>query len=185
MADLSEFSDEEQKLLVSLPYKVGAWISQSDDVGGDQDDEMEMQALHDVISGLSKLHEDMPFVHKIAAHTLASRELWPIWANQTFNVPEECGQTMVLLQKRAEERAVKNYASILMQIAYSVAEAWGEFGDMEDQSAAGLGAVVGKITGLFSRGERDVAKGSGHAANISASEDSCIMQLSEVLDEYL
>lgn len=177
MTSLNDFSDEERTLLISLPYKVGVWVSHSDDAEGEQDDELEMESLEKIIAEVSKHHEDMPFVHQIARGTLSAREHWPIWANNSFHVLDECAKAIALLNARVEERAVNNYRKTLLEIAHTVAEAWGEFGGgLEEEPEGGFGALVGKISGLFSKDDD-----TNHAMNISAAEDSSIAQLAAVL----
>lgn len=177
MTSLSDFSDEERALLVSLPYKVGVWISQADDVEGESDDEHEMQALERIITEVSKHHEDMPFVHQIAQATLKSRDHWPVWENQSFHVLDECSKAMALLASRVEKRAQDNYRKTLLEIAHSVAEAWGEFDGGAGESAEGISAIVGKIAGMFGK-QQDTS----HAMNVSAAEDSSLAQLAAVLE---
>lgn len=177
MTSLSDFSDEERALLVSLPYKVGVWISQADDVEGESDDEHEMQALERVISEVSKHHEDMPFVHQIAQATLQSKEHWPVWENQSFHVLDECAKAMALLSARVENSAQDNYRKTLLEIAHSVAEAWGEFDGGAADTAEGIGAIVGKFATMFGK-QQD----KSHVMNVSAAEDSSLAQLSAVLE---
>lgn len=46
---LENFSKEQQDFLVALPYRVGLWISATDDTGGHESDAVEKQALEQVI----------------------------------------------------------------------------------------------------------------------------------------
>ncbi len=176
MTSLSDFSDEERTLLVSLPYKVGIWVSHADDTEGEQDDDVEMDALERIIREVAKHHEDMPFVHQIARETLKSKDKWPAWTDESFHVLKSCEKAMVLLKSRAEERTVNNYRKSLLEIAQTVAEAWGEFGGANAEAPAGFGALVGKISGMFGKND-----GTNHAMNVSAAEDSSLSQLAAVL----
>lgn len=177
MTSLSEFSDEQRVLLASLLYKVGIWISHADDTEGDRDDDLEERALEQIITEVSKHHEDMPFVHQIAQLTLSSKDKWPVWADYNFHVLDECKQAMTLLTSRVEERIYKNYRKTLLEIAQTVAEASGEFAALEEDPK-GFSALVGKVTGMLGGGNDE-----SHAMNISAAEDSSLAQLAEALDD--
>ena len=61
MTTLSDFSASELELLVSLPYKVGVYVSHADDEDGEVDDEREMAALESCIKAIASLREDKPF----------------------------------------------------------------------------------------------------------------------------
>lgn len=177
MTSLSDFSDEQRVLLSSLLYKVGMWMSHADDTEGERDDDLEERALEQIITEVSKHHEDMPFVHQIARITLESKDKWPVWADYNFHVLDECKQAMTLLKAQAGERVYKNYRKTLLEIAQTVAEASGEFAAIEEQSN-GFGALVGKISSMFGKDDD-----TPHAMNISAAEDSHLMQLVGALDE--
>ena len=53
MAFLDGFSKEEQDFLVSLPYRVGLWVSSIDATGGSAADGDEQEALEKCIAGIA------------------------------------------------------------------------------------------------------------------------------------
>jgi len=51
---LDQLTEDQRTLLVSLPYRAGLFVSQSDNAGGDDSDDAEMQALDNIITGYSQ-----------------------------------------------------------------------------------------------------------------------------------
>lgn len=180
MASLSDFSSTELELLVSLPYKVGVYVSHADDEDGEVDDEKEMEALKGCIKATAGLHQDKPLIADVMRQTLDMRSEWPNWAAQSFNVPRDAQQAVALLSSRVSETELKNYRAALMEVATTVAQAYGEFGEFDDDDTSGglFGGIVSKITsGLASLGADD----DNHPMNISAAEDTAITALREAL----
>ena len=178
MTSVSDFSASELELIASLPYKVGVFVSYADDEDGERDDEKEMAALEACIKAIAGLHEDKPFTADVMRQTLAMKTEWAGWAAQSFQVPEAASQAVALLQSRASETEQKNYKAALMEIATTVAQAYGEFGEFEDECEGGLSGLIGKITGGLSKITSDDAD---HPMNVSAAEDSAIEQLRSAL----
>ena len=54
MSYLERFAPKQRELIVSLPYRVGLWISESDTSGGDEADEAERNALHLMMTGYAE-----------------------------------------------------------------------------------------------------------------------------------
>ncbi len=180
MSTLSDFSDTERELLVCLPYKVGVFVSHADDEDGEIDDEKEMAALEACIKAIVGLHEDKPFTAEVMRQTLAMKENWPQWAAQSWGVPDEVARAVSILRAQASESELKNYRASLMEVAATVAQAYGEFGEFEDEDSSGglFGGLVGKITGgLAKLGADD----DNHPMNISAAEDTALSQLRSAL----
>jgi len=180
MTSLSDFSADEQELLVSLPYKVGVYVSHADDADGELDDEREMVALETCIKAIATLHEDKPFTADVMRQTLAMKNEWTRWVDQSFRVSDDARKAAALLQSKASEAEAKNYRAALMEIGATVAGAYGEFGEFDDDDTSGgvFGALVGKITGGLSKLTADDVN---HPMNVSASEDSALAELSDAL----
>ena len=174
MTALSDFSASEYELLVSLPYKVGVYVSHAEDEDGEGDDEKEMAALERCIQAIVRLHEDKPFTAEIVNQTLSMKTDWPRWSARSFAVPDEVSQAAALLRGKASKSERDNYCAALMEIASMVAQAFGEFGDDEDEDAGVFGKLLGKITDGFS----SLKPGDGHnPMNISAAEDTALETL--------
>lgn len=180
MSYLSDFSAEDKELLISLPYKVGAWISFSDDVEGERDDELEMKALERSIQEIAKRHDDKPMVQEIMSETLKNRDKWEEWADQSFNVLREAEQAIILVRTHGSTRNAKNLRLALMEIGATVASASSELGAFDEipEEEGFFSKVISKVVdGFSSLSEGD----SGHPTNISPAEDSALSRLSAAL----
>ncbi|MCC6597735.1 MAG: hypothetical protein IT559_02980 [Alphaproteobacteria bacterium] len=183
MLSLAQFSGEESELLVSLPYRVGLYVSYVDDEEGDTDDAREMQSLKSCIQAIAALPQERPFAAAVMKETLRLHFEWKRWNKNPYGqICEDAARAISLLKSKADEETVKSYAAALMEIAETVARANGEFSafDQEDED---------KKDGIFSSILKKVAikfsgmppEDAGHPMNISASEDSALSRLSSAL----
>ena len=177
MSQLDLISPEERDLVIGLPYRVGVFVSHADDEGGEEDDEKEMQALERILTAIARQHEKSPFVQDVLQQTIASKDQWPSWAEQTFSVAADAEKIMQVLSTQLPEADWKIYRGLLVRVGRTVAEAYGEFGEEFDDEASGglFGKLVDKITG---RAE-DTAD-EAHI-NISAAEDAALSELAAAL----
>ncbi|MCB1650444.1 MAG: hypothetical protein KDI46_00160 [Alphaproteobacteria bacterium] len=180
MSELSIFAPDEVELLARALFKVGAWISYAEDEEGEADDEQEMKALAACIRAVAKKHDGPGLVDDIARETLARQDQWENWAEDSFHALDECAQAVALLKSRAPASDVKNYKAALMEVAVTVAQASGEFGQYDDEDIGLFGALLGKITGAFSGLTADDA---GHPMNVSAAEDEALGRLRKLLKD--
>ena len=180
MSSLADFSDDERALLVCLPYKVGVFVSYADDESGERDDEREMDRLEECIMAIAGLHVSKPFTAEIMRETVEMRDKWPQWAAQSWHVPDEAARAVKLLQARASETELKNYSAALMEIATTVAQAYGEFGEFDDPDEGGgiFGSILTKVTKNLSVLTQD---DDAHPMNISAAEDTALSRLRAAL----
>ena len=174
MTVLSDFTPDEQALLISLPYKAGVWISYTDDAEGEDDDAREMKALRACLRAVARLHEKDPLVGGILRGCLESEQEWARWAEDTHRLEDEARQGMAAVRARAPEKTAKSFRAALMEIATAVAQAYGEFGEFEDEGEGFFGKIVGTFAKL---GHDD----KNHPMNVSAAEDSALAQLAEAL----
>lgn len=181
MTTLSTFDDNEQALLISLPYKAGMYVSHAEDEEGEQDDEKEMRALEHCLKSIAKLHEDRPFVYAVTTATLSERDQWNMWADDSFKAPEDAKKVMAILRAKSTPKDFKQYRSMIMQISATVARAYGEFGDNwdDDDEEGFFKNVINKVVdGFSSLSDED----NDHPANISPAEESALSALSKALD---
>lgn len=179
MTHISEFSAEEVECLISLPYKVGLYISYADDEHDEDDDDKEKDALEASIKAVAGLYEEKPFIQSVAEQTLALKSEWPRWATGAFQVEAEAQKAVSLLSSKASKDELKAYRTMLVEIATTVAQAHGEFNSFDaEEQKSGFGALVGKIVSGFSGIDKD---DDNHPMNVSAAEDSAIETLKQAL----
>lgn len=176
MTQISDFSPEDYDAIISLPYRAGLNISYAEDEEGEKDDQLEMRALEASIREMAKMHDNAPLVQAIAAETLAQRDKWSSWEGGVFNIEPACKTAIAALEKYANKDEVKAYRKMIIEITTSVAQAYGEFGIVEEQPEGFFANVMQKIAGGISAGGD-----AHHPMNVSAAEDSAIQRIKNAL----
>ena len=178
MSDLAGFSAEEIELVSSVLYKVGVWVSHADDVDGEEDDEHEMKALGACIRAVAKRYDGPGLVDDVAREVLARTDRWEEWTDYSFDVLPDVRRAVAAIKLHGTKDDVKHYKMALVEVVQTVAMAYGEFGQYdEDENKGGFGALLGKITKGFGSDHKD------HPMNISAAEDGVLEELKAVLRE--
>lgn len=183
MARIDELSPAEKELVASLPYKVGVWMGQAADEGGDKDDRLEMQALERVLDEFSKGIKVPPFVRQVCSEALERRVRWDSWSSSYMNVPDECRQAVAVLKavEAINDRDIRFYRSALRKVAIAVAEAYGEFGMLDEESGAekagGFLDKLGEAIGAFTGADEPSPE------NISPAEQEALSALVKALTE--
>ena len=77
----SQFSRQDELVLISLPYRVGLYVSFSDTTGGFEAQEQEMQSLSNILREFAEDFCKSEFSQKVLMESLRQRALWPAWSN--------------------------------------------------------------------------------------------------------
>lgn len=179
MNELSGFSEDEIELVSAALYKIGVWVSHADDEDGEEDDEREMRALGSCVRAVAKKYDGPGLVDDVAREALKRQGQWEEWADYSFNALDECRKALAVMKAHGTSADVKNYKAALMEVAVTVAQAYGEFGQFDDEDeGGGFGALLGKITGGFSKLS---GEDKDHPMNVSAAEDSALEELRTLL----
>ncbi len=135
MASFSDFSEEDKLLTVSIPYRVGVWISMCDDNATTKyDDKIEGKALEDAFIRMSE-QKKHAFGAAMAGHVLSSKKAWRSWQAQAKedtilvdldNVLKTCAATL-----SAED--VAGYKKMIWFVALAVARSYGEQVDPDNE----------------------------------------------------
>lgn len=149
----SEFSHEEEGILISLPYRVGLYVSFADTSGGFEAQEAEMQSLSNILREFAEDYCKSEFSQKVLMESLRARHLWPTWSQGIEAVPEEARHITDLLEMHFDDRALRAFKEVLVDIALAVAMAFRE----DDGNASSgprlsgfgefLGRFIGSVTG--------------------------------------
>ena len=170
---LSDLTQEERELVIGLPYRVGVWVSNAEDEGGDKDDAREMAALEKILSDLKKAEKVPVFVRDLLTETMTQRDLWPAWTEATLDILPDCEKAVKILDAKTGKTDRNNFKKTLKRIAFQVAGAHGEFGDFDaDEGKGFLGRVIGKM--------KSGAK-TDDFMNISAGEEDALRALAATL----
>ena len=180
MAFLEEFSQDDRVRLVTLPYRVGLWVSTSDSAGGHAADQQEVDALEVTITRIAQGLFESAFVHEVIAETFLNKSQWPQWSGNIAAVPDECLAAVHSLQGKLPQRDIDAYRHILMQVGLEVARAFREY----DKGAPigvrllrGFSMMIDRLFGII-HGEKFV---SDDILNISYEEDIALNKLAQVL----
>ena len=177
---LEKLSPEQRKLVISLPYRVGLWVSQSDDTGGEEAADKELTALSNILQGFSAQVFGSELLQYIMDETTRHQENWPNWAQNVENVPEECKQALDALREHVDEKDVNAYSQRLIEIGEAVALAFREY---EDQSLGDQLKIYGSyiVTKIRSRLTKQPSKSFEQFLNISISERKALAKLATAL----
>ncbi len=173
MSVLKEMQPERRGLLIGLFYRVGVWMSHTDDEAGDIDDALEMKALERVILSIAKCHDDSAFVQDVARQCVMNKEKWPNWAGHSFDILADCEKAAVILSETVNKKDAADYKETLLHIAETVAAAYGEFGMTMAQDDNILGAFLNKVTRKFGGG----TSADDDFMNISPAEQRALERL--------
>lgn len=172
---LSTLNDDERMLVVSIPYRIGIWVSHADDEGGGRDDSSEAKALEKVFSTLARSKNLPPFIAAVLDEIQSSQDRWPEWEASAFDTLDDSTRVLALLESRASAADNSNYKKLLKKVAFRVAGAHGEFGEIDEPE------------GFFARlaaGFRKL-KPSAQAEdfmNISPAEEEALQNLARTID---
>lgn len=176
MALFTDFLEEEAAFLISLPYRVGVWISHSDDhADTERDDEREQRALLSVLTAMAN-NKSAPFVAAIAQETLTYQSYWSQWGTNTQEaaILKDVAKAMAMVAGRMPEDNTDNFRKCLLHVAKTVAGAYGEFSDIPAPGRGILGALTDRVMGALGRMQTD-------PGNISAAEGDAIKKLRAAL----
>ena len=140
MAWFQNMGDAEKFRIVSLPFRVGLWMSLADDVPGGQDDRDELEALERILRVIAKTHDQTPFLQATVHVTLKYNKLWKKWQGYNENTLRDTHVALRELLKRRGAEDMKVYRIMLYKIAEAVAAAYNE--NAYDPDKIILNAVV-------------------------------------------
>lgn len=142
---LDQLTQPERELLASLPYRVGMWISQSDEGGGAEAHDREVQALSNILHAYAEDVFGAEDLQYIISNTIMQKDRWPQWDQNIDRVPAECAKAIKIMARHSDEKICRAFRKQLMEIAEAVALAYREELDV---STPARKAAVGIAYGL-------------------------------------
>lgn len=125
---LDQLNKDHRDLLVSLPYRIGLFISQSDESGGDESDEAEMLALDAIITGYSQEVFGAETVQYVVGETVQRKSEWDVWGKDVSGIEHDCYKAIDILSSVVDQKEVSAFKSSLIEIGENVALAFREYG---------------------------------------------------------
>jgi hypothetical protein len=176
---LSELPKDIQDLLITLPFRVGYYISESDKTGGDESAEVERLALENIVTFYVEDTVKSEFSHLVMNEALCRKSEWSLWVKDIQTIPEECLKMSEALTGIIDMKEIFSFKQNLLEIAIVVAQAYREFdanvGTVQKLQVY-LTILMRRIRALFT-GEEMPSNES--LLNISAAERSAIKLLAD------
>ena len=122
MSYFQNFSKEETEMIAAFPFRVGVYVSRSDDVEGGKDDQKEIAALRAVLESLADLEQKKPFVAAVMQQTLMGQNSWPAWAKQNDQVLDDAPKVAACVKEKLDTVSAKDYLRCLFYIGRVVAQ---------------------------------------------------------------
>ncbi|MCB9973262.1 MAG: hypothetical protein H6854_01720 [Rhodospirillales bacterium] len=169
-----------KEALIRLPYRVGLWLSQSDQTGGDSSDEQELYALENVILSYGEDVCKSEFTQSVMEQTVKGYEIWDTWRDNIENVPRECETILYEIANTVDPKHLRDFKSSLLEIAETVALAYRETSENESF----LNNVYIQIRILQKKWDAFIKKydfSLDHALNISPAEEEALKRLKGTL----
>lgn len=167
-------SEAEKRLLVSLPYRVGFWISQADDRGGEESDKLEIVTLESLITSYAQDMCKSEFMQSLMEETVKSKASWSEWQKDIDRFPGECQKACKVLEPKLNEKSFLGFRENMLEIAVCVAEVFQE----EEPERQTVAVLFKKLMSLFT----GKANGYLDSTNISSRERAALNTLSKILD---
>lgn len=127
---LDKLSIDHRETIISLPYRVGFLVSQSDQTGGQAAHEQELETLANILDGFTQQVFGSELLQHVMAGTMDGRDQWTTWGGQLDSVYADCRKAVENLYSVADEKEVSAYKARLLEIAEAVAVAFREFEEM-------------------------------------------------------
>lgn len=177
---LSQLSKDDERLLISLPYRAGLYVSFADTTGGWQAQDREIQSLTAILQEFSQDYFKTEFTRLILMETLAARIDWLAWSRDIQKVPEQAKHVSKTLASFMEAGELEPFYDVMLDIAVTVAMAFQEHHEVEpapteEGSASVIKSLITRLMGN---------KKQGHPlshTNISEQEKTALYTLSESL----
>lgn len=174
---LNSLDARQQDLVCGLLYRAGSWMSQTEDSEGETDDARENDTIVSVLKMISG-KASSPFLRAAAERALESRNRWPAWEEESFDILPDVVSAAKILRNLLPEKEYKSYKRALMKIATDVAQAGTEF-SIETEIPEDTGFFGKLLSKLRPVGQYD----EGHPVNVSPGEESALTRLARVLRE--
>ncbi len=176
---LASLTEDDRRMLVSLPYRVGMFISTSDKSGGVDASVQELDALENIVTSYVEDTCKSHFAQAVMEATLEGIESWPGWRRNIASVPQDCERVSDMLQARIDRKHLDAFKLNLVEIGLAVAVAYREQNTeaTHTQLAAQIKLIIEKVKAVFLGGK----KTEDMVLNISSAEKEALDTVAEKL----
>lgn len=181
---LDQVTRQQRTQIVSLPYRVGLWISESDTSGGEESGAKEMKALASILNGYTEDVFGSEVVQYVMSETVARKSEWKEWGKNLDRVPDECRHVLDMMEERVDPKELSAFKQHLMEIGEAVALAFREYGrtmPIKEKLATYAAYYKGKIAALL---QKRPYRSLQQFLNISATERYALSTLAKSLGTH-
>ncbi len=173
----SQLSPDDEKILISLPYRIGLYVSFSDITGGWDAQEAEMKSLTSMLREFSEDFYKTEFAQKVLRECLQARGQWPSLSNGVDKVPDQAKAMVRTLSAMLMPDELEQFCALLMDIAFAVAMAFRENDrPVSSQEKPILREILSRLGGILAE------KHPLDHINISESERAALRSLADMLE---
>ena len=179
MSHIEKLPVDVQTKLISVPYRIGIWISNVDDVEARKaDDKREQKVLELAITKMATAHRKMPFAAAVMQKVEASKGHWQSWEGQAdeSSVLGDLEHVIQSCEQHLKPAAVKQYKQAVWQTAILVAQAFNE--DYDPDGEMLVNHFAEWIGSIFTAPKLKKAP-----ENMSAKEKTALKKLRAVLKQ--
>lgn len=179
MTLLARLTDNQKEIIISLPYRVGVWVSRSDSGGGSESEQQELDALSSIIHAFAEDIFGSETMQHIISATLAKKESWPRWAQNTQSLTDDCALAIDILRDHCDTKDIAAFRMQLMEIAEAVALAF-----QENENETIMARVKNWIEWFISQSHQSATarrKSFEEFLRISSSERKALTTLADAL----
>jgi len=127
---------DEKRLIVRLPYRIGLYVSEADQSGGEDSDVQEKKTLSNIIHGFAQDVMGAESIQHVISATVMLVDQWGDWHEDLSLVPAECGEAMQIMRQHVSDKDARAFAVQMYEIGEAIALAYQEY-----QSGDVLGAL--------------------------------------------
>lgn len=170
----SQLSPADEEIIISLPYRIGLYVSHADVTGGWDAQDSEIQSLTAILRDYSNDFCKTEFSQKVLMDCLASRAKWPLWSHDVDTVPEQVFKIVTTLESMMSEKEIAGFCDVPTDTGIAVAMAFREGAGQETDRPIVQEILVRLTTVLAEKDPLD-------HINISDSERSALKKLARAM----
>lgn len=179
MSGLGAFLPQEQDLLIGIFFRVGYWISHVDDTDiSDVSEHDEQEQMVRALGRISESRSATEFVRELAAEALRRSGDQARWLKSEDRLMQDVVSAVKLVKQQATDEDFSSFRKSIMFVATSVARAYREEPEQEQEKNGRFGWLVEKAESIV-MSVRD--KEAYRDLNISPAEDTALHELAAAL----
>lgn len=122
----AQLTQRDEHILVSMPYRVGLYLSYSDTTGGWEAQEAEWVSLAAILREFSEDFCKTEFSQRVLMDCLKYRADWPAWSQNIGTVPDDVAHINAVLTPMFMPKELNGFKDVMIDVALAVAMAFRE-----------------------------------------------------------